>query len=213
MNYMLDYVPPTTLKELKDFQKLNYHIECEFFKPIPIDGWEGFEISNYGRLRNIKTDTLIKCNINAFGKRNINSLYHRVSSRSINNTICDMMLHAFYPDIVNTHINPISIDGNMFNLYLDNINYVPNAYYVSLNKIKEWIWIYGEKSKYTIDVTGTIIDEDTGMVRRSKYNKGTDSVSLRYKDDMLTHTRIYFMAEAFIPNPNNLKNVVLDRSF
>ena len=71
--------------------------------------------------------------------------------------ICDLMLHAFYPDIFDTHINPIPLDGNMFNLSLDNINYVPNSYYEDGNVYKEVsIYINGEKTIYTIDTNGII---------------------------------------------------------
>ena len=74
---------------------------------------------------------------------------------------------------------------------------------------KVFIYINGEKSENTIDTDGIIIDENTGMPRRSKYNKGSDNVSLRYKDGVYSHTRTCFMAETFIPNPNNLRNAVL----
>ena len=52
-------------------------------------------------------------------------------------SICDIMLASFYPELYDTHINPIPKDGNIFNLDLLNITYVPNAYYEGDNAYKE----------------------------------------------------------------------------
>ena len=215
MKRSIKYTASKTPEELQDFCKLNYHIEDEIWKSITFDVWEDFKISNYGRLYNTKTNKFRKCTMS--GKKcDINSILF-INTAKINKkyisrskTICDLMLHAFYPDIFDTHINPIPIDGNIFNLDLNNIMYVPNSCYEGDKVYKKvFIYINGEKSENTIDTDGIIIDENTGMPRRSKYNKGSDNVSLRYKDGVYSHTRTCFMAEAFISNPNNLRNAVL----
>ena len=215
MKRSIKYTPSASIEELRDFCKLNYHIEGEIWKSITFDVWEDFKISNYGRLYNTKTNKFRKCIITNL-KFDINSIFYintvKINGKYISQskTICDLMLYAFYPDIFDTHINPIPIDGNMFNLSLDNLKFVCNAYYEGDNKYKEVpIYINGEKSENTIDTDGIIIDKNTGMPRRSKYNEANDNVSLRYKDSVFSHTRMCFMAEAFIPNPNNLRNAVL----
>ena len=218
MKRTIQYIPPTSYEELQDFQKLNYNFKHEIWKYVPIDGWKHFRISTYGRLLNTKTSKLQKCDVNKINKININSIvyrrkvyYKRDYKKFLNTTICDMMLHAFYPDISDTHINPIPIDGNIFNLFLDNLKFVPNVYYEGDDEYKEeWIYIHGEKSKYTIDINGVVINQEKDKIIRPDSDKATDSISLSHRRiKYKSSTRMRLMAEVFIPNPHNLKNAKL----
>ena len=213
MKRTMQYISPTSLKELQDFQKLNYNFKCEIWKSITIGGWEDFKVSNYGRLFNTKTNKFRKCNIpnNQVSTCDINSIIYvnkiKINGKyvALSKTICDMMLHAFYPDIADTHINPIPIDGNMFNLHLDNIKYVPNAYYEGDDEYKEVsIYLNGEKTNYTIDIHGILINREKGNeLIRYKLRKVTDKTQLCHRGKIATYkNRMRYMAEAFIPNPN-----------
>ena len=210
MKRVMKYTPPTTFKELQDFCKLNYNIEGEIWKSVPIEGLEDFQISNYGRIFNTKSNRLRKCNFHSWkGKCSLSSIFytlhfycHENRFRYISFTIYDLMCHAFYPDISDTHINAISKDGNIFNLFLDNIKYVPNAYYTGDNAYKEeYIYIDDEKSRYTIDTNGVITNRITGRITSSKSNLQV----LAHKGLRNAHRRVWFLAKTFIPNPNNLK--------
>ena len=220
MKRTIQYIPPTNIVELKDFQKLNYHIEGEIWKPVPVDGWEDFKISNYGRLFNTKTNKFRQCYCPFHRKSGlyINTIIYNNTTKingkyiSQSKTICDLMLYTFYPEIKDEYINPIPVDGNIFNLYLDNnIRFVSNAYYEGDNKYKkEWIYIDGEKTKYTIDIYGVIVNQETGRVLRRDSNKATDQVLLSHMGlKYPPPTRMRMMGTAFIPNPNNLRYVTL----
>ena len=214
MDRVIEYIPPKSLEELQDFQKLNYYIKGEIWKSVTFDMWEGFKISNYGRLFNIKTKKLRKCftpGVNVGDKFSINSISHVNTFNfdgkkiSVQETICDMMLYAFYPDMADTHINPIPRDGNKFNFHLSNIKFVPNSYYVSDGSKEKWIWHDGEKTNYTVDIYGTIINRKTDRIMSSHKHEAYNHMALSHKGKKLgTSTRIRCMAQAFIPNPNNL---------
>ena len=51
---MIKYIPPMTIIELRNFQKIQYNIEGEIWKSISLEGFGDYKISNYGRLMNIK---------------------------------------------------------------------------------------------------------------------------------------------------------------
>ena len=208
----MKYIPPTTPKELQDFCKLDQHIDGEIWESVYFNNDENFYISNYGRLYNTETNKFRKCTIIQDRKSDINSIMYidysikdRVK-KVINFTICDMMLQIFRPFISKTHVNPIPIDGNMFNLHLDNIKYVPNAYHDG-NVEEKWKYIYldGEESCYFIHIDGTIGNGDTGDLMRHNLFEAKSLVSIRHNDKNYCNTRARWMAETFIPNPNNLK--------
>ena len=210
---MIKYVPPTTFKELQNFQKNQYNIESEIWKSISLEGFENYKISNYGRLMNIKKHNLIRCN-NVFklDTVDINSLYFYVYINRVKyiRTICDLMLHAFYPDIFYTHINPIPIDGNIFNLSLDNIKFVSNSYYEGDDEYRKvFIYINDNETIYTIDTNGIIKNNHKNKPMRSKYNEANDIVSIYDGIDIVNKKRSRWMAESFIYNPNNLRNALL----
>ena len=121
------------LQKLQDFQKLNYHIEDEIFKPVPVDGWENFEISNYGRLFNTKTNKFKKCitTNNQVTTYDINSIRYVIKIKingkyvTLSSPICDLIMYTFYPDYADEYVNPIPRNGNIFDLsFGDNIIFV-----------------------------------------------------------------------------------------
>ena len=212
MKKTIQYTTPTSIEEFQDFCKLNYHVEDEIFKPVLVDGWEDFKISNYGRLYNTKTNKFRKCTMS--GKKcDINSILF-INTAKINKkyisrskSICDLMLHAFYPDIFDTHINPIPIDGNIFNLsFGDNIRFIPNAYYKGSDEYREeWIYINGDKTIYTIDTNGVVKNQNRGNELKTSHHKA----SISHNGIVLTKSVERLMAETFIPNPNKLIYAVL----
>ena len=215
MKRTIKYTAPTSVKELKDFQKLNYHIEDEEWKSIFVDGFEKFKISTYGRLFNTKTKNLRSCitTNNQVTTCDINSITYVIlkkvngKDKTIGETVCDLMLHTFFPEDANHYVNPIPKDGNIYNLsFGDNIRFVPNAYYKGSDEYREeWIYIDGEKTKYTINTNGVIINKDRGNKVKT-YNRKTNlhKVSISHNGIVLSKSVKRLMAETFIPNPNNL---------
>ena len=202
MNKEIKYVIPKTINELKNFQKLNYRIENEIWKPVTINS--EFKISNYGRLFNCKTNKLRQCT----GENS--TLYSIRYMPNFKDPICDLMLYAFYPDISNTHINAIVKDGNIFNLFLDNIKYVPNSYYKDHGEYKEkYIYADGKKTQYTVDTNGIVKNQNTGRHLQHKSSGALDSMNLGVGSKVVSKHRQRIMAEAFIPNPHNLMYVAL----
>ena len=220
MKQTIPYTPPTTLQELQDFQKLNYHIEDEDWASVVIDGWEEYEISSYGRLYNTKTKKLRKCFMPFVKPKvkkglNINSIWFNKAlypSRVILvETVCDLMMYSFYPDYADEWMNPIPLDKNIFNLsFGKNIKYVRNSYYEGDNKYKEeWIWYNGEKTIYTIDTEGIVINQNTGNKVKSNCMESNHGLTLHHRGVNFTKSRARLMAEAYIPNPDNLKNAAI----
>ena len=218
----IQYTPPTTLKELKDFCKLNYHIEGEIWKPVIFDDWEDFYISSYGRLYNTKTNNLRKCNSTITKNYDINSIVYgnviNIDGKyiSLSETVCDMILTAFFPKrgyIIDPTVttNPIPRDENIYNLDLGrNLMFVPNNYYRGDFKYKEVpICINGEETHYTVDINGVIINQNKNKEMVSKSNKALDLISIYHKNIKYVKTRIRYLAEAFIINYNDLKYVAL----
>ena len=217
MERTMKYTPPTSIEELQNFQKLNHRIEGEDWASVIFDGWENYEISSYGRLYNTKTKRFKKCYISSHVKvegLNINSIVFSIrtdSNTRLTVSVCDLIMYSFYPDYADEFVNPIPLDGNMFNLsFGNNLKFVCNAYYEGDNVYKEVpIYIDDEKSKYTLDTNGVIINQDTGRTMRSKYNEANDTISIYHGLIRITNTRARWMAKAFIPNPNNLRNAAL----
>ena len=209
----MKYIPPTSFEELQDFHKLDHHIDGEIWKSFYFNNSVNFEISNYGRLYNTETKKFRKSSIAKNRKHDINSIAYvdyfleDGVRKNINFSVCDMMLRTFRSFISDTHVNPIPIDGNIFNLHLDNIKYVPNAYYTCGHiDIKEiaFIFINDEYTSYYIDSNG-VITNDSGYEMRPNLSKAKSIVSIKHNDKIYSNTRAKWMALAFIPNPNNLK--------
>ena len=158
----MKYIAPTTIEELQYFQKLDVQVEGEIWKHVLVDELDNFKVSNYGRFFNVDTNRLRKSTYAWYGDvynvmYNVIIYYKKGKKKNITLPVYDIILHSFYPSISNTHINPIFIDDNIFNLSLDNIKYVPNTYFKDDIKDKErHIYINKEKTKYTIDVNGII---------------------------------------------------------
>ena len=219
----IQYIPPKSINELYDFQKLKCIIKDEIWKPILLEGWDGFHISSHGRLFNTKTDKFKKCLVTC--KNNcpptINTLFYsqtiyhnRIFHKTIVNSICDLMLHTFYPDIADTHINPILKDGNIFNLHLNNIKFVPNAYYKDKGYKNIQFNLYGESTQYYINTNGSIVIFPHGYKLGGPNEKLTDMITIYNRSkERLVRSRKRLLAQAFIPNPDKLKYVhIIDRS-
>ena len=211
---MLDYIPPTSFEELRDFHKLNCDINGEIWEDdIHYKGsrmsneWKKYELSNYGRLRNIKTGKLKLFNYYKLKTYNsISSFEHFIQDHYKNKykeRICDLMSSFASP-------NYRPKDGNIFNLHSDNIICVEDSHYKGSDEYREeWIYINGEKTNYTIDTNGIIINQDRKKLE-SIYNENNNphnQINLLHKGIRYTNSRAKWMAEAFIPNPHNLKYV------
>ena len=221
---LIKYTPPKTLKELQDFSKFQYDIMDEEWRPISLSFWENYEISNYGRIRNIDTGKFKKIAVPSYKIEhikncNINSIRYpnfikndKGDKKIIHETVCDLMLHAFHPDIYDTHINPIPKDNNKFNLSLKNIKYIPNAYFKGDDTYREkYIYINGEKTKYTIDTNGVIINQKKNkeLLSSNGEMKANDDVNLSHKGVHTSRTLVFWLSRAFIPNPYNLRYVIV----
>ena len=210
MKRSIKYTAPTSAKELKDFCKLNYHIEDEEWESISVDGFEEFQISTYGRLFNTKTNNLRSCitTNDEFSTSDINSITYVILKKvngkvkTIGETVCDLMLHTFFPEDADHYVNPIPKDGNIFNLsFGDNIRFVPNAYYKGSDEYREeWIYINGDKTIYTIDINGVVKNQNRGNELKTSHHKA----SISHNGIVLTKSVERLMAETFIPNPNKL---------
>ena len=72
--------------------------------------------------------------------------------------------------------------------------------------MKKWIWLDGEKTNYTIDIHGVVINQKKGK----KIGKSDNMSSLSHKGKIYSNrSRMYLMAKYFISNPNNLKYAAL----
>ena len=211
----MKYKPPTSLDEFKYWSKFNCHIEDEVWKFILIKGWEEFQISNYCRIKNIATGKLRTLNLSrTYG---LNSYFIRRTiyikndkDISLTENLLDIARNTFYPDMDDTYINPISKDGNIFNLSLDNIEYVPNTYYTGDSTYRnKWIYIDNEKSRYTIDTDGVIINQKTNRIIMPSKNLVNSSVTLTHRNVKRNSFRGKYLSNTFIENPYNLKFVRL----
>ena len=224
MSIQIKYDSPKSFYELQDFEKNECLVKNEVWLQVPLQHWENFEVSTYGRIRNLNTSKLRK---SAIGARltqidySVNSIsiidrkcQNGIKEKNKRISICDLMRYTFYPHIASTHVNPIVKDGNIFNLSLDNIKYVPSVYYEGEDIYKkEYIYINGEKTKYTIDTDGVIINQKTGRKLRPKYPNSNDNVIIRHHNKNVSATRIRWMSNVFLSNPHDLKFVErIDRS-
>ena len=220
MKKTIQYTTPTSIEEFQDFCKLNYHVEDEIFKPVLVDGWENFEISNYGRLYNTKTNKFKKCTATnkEISTYDINSIRYVIKIKingkyvTLSSPICDLIMYTFYPDYADEYVNPIPRNGNIFDLsFGDNIIFVCNAYYKGNDEYREeWVWYNGEKTKYTIDTNGVLIDQEKDKIIRPNKSEATDQVDLFHRGlNIYTKKRMRLMAEVFIPNPDNLRCAAL----
>ena len=73
---------------------------------------------------------------------------------------------------------------------------------------EKWIWIKGNKTKYKICVDGKVLNTSNGKyMKGGKDKNGYHIVSLTFKKKKYTRKVHRLVAEAFIPNPNNLPEV------
>ena len=86
-----------------------------------------------------------------------------------------------------------------------------NAYYKGNDEYREeWVWYNGEKTKYTIDTNGVLIDQEKDKIIRPNKSEATDQVNLFHRGlNIYTKKRMRLMAEVFIPNPDNLRYTAL----
>ena len=207
MNRVINYIPPTTFNELINFQKLDSRIKGEVWSSISIDGWERFKISNYGRLLNAETNILRKCRLFSKPKKYINCIGYTIITNGVWSTmmIPDLLRLVFLPGLDKNCINPIPLDGNIFNLHLDNIDFIPNAIYKFAIEFEKPIHINGELTKYTIDIFGVIKNQKNNKIISASNMDVNEIITISHRGKKTNMTRARLMAEALIPNPNNLK--------
>ena len=104
-------------------------MSIKIWKVIP--GFEGYEVSNEGDVRNIKTKRIMKINYSANGKPSI-VLKHNINAYSTK-AVHRLMWIAFKGKI-NRHSVVIFKDGNPYNCTLDNLELMTSA--SRINKFK-----------------------------------------------------------------------------
>ena len=104
-------------------------MSIKIWKVIP--GFEGYEVSNEGDVRNIKTKRIMKINYTANGKPSI-VLKHNISAYSTK-AVHRLMWIAFKGKI-DRHSDVIFKDGNPYNCTLDNLELMTSA--SRINKFK-----------------------------------------------------------------------------
>ena len=104
-------------------------MSIKIWKVIP--GFEGYEVSNEGDVRNIKTKRIMKINYSANGKPSI-VLKHNIDAYSTK-AVHRLMWIAFKGEI-NRHSDVIFKDGNPYNCTLDNLELMTSA--SRINKFK-----------------------------------------------------------------------------
>ena len=211
MKHALKYIPPTSLQELKDFQKLEQDIENEIWDDgllertsFYTEKWNDYEISNYGRLRNIKTGKLKSSYVSFKKHLYIHSFYHCIQDDfRVNDKMRICTLMPFLEEKANYRPK----DGNIFNLFVENILPVQDEHYQgNCDKlIKEWIDLDGNKTKYTIDTLGVIKDEKKSKIINSDKRKPYDFISLYFNGKRYQKSLARWLAETFIQNPHNLR--------
>ena len=196
---------PESYEELKTFCKFKALFKGEVWKPILIDEWQNYKISNYGRLFNNQRQSLLSVHTPQ-GKRGVVSFYSLVYSiRKSQIPTCDLIRHVFYPEIADTHVNVHPKDGNPLNLSLSNMRFLPNEYYVDDGGSKtKPIFIGGEKTHYLLNTKGDVRNSKT---KRILMCNGTGTVILSFRGKSFGFARRRMIAEAFIPNPHGLNKV------
>ena len=206
---IVKYKPPKTLEDFLKFNKYKGPIEDEEWRFIFINDVKShYIISNYGRVFNTITKQILEnCFVNT-GKHNINSIIRRLKIDKVRHTftVCDLLLNTYHPALKDTHINPISLDGSIFNLDVDNIKFVRNLYYNEEIKYQEkTIYVGKYKTNHIVDTDGKITSKKTGKVMFLHKPSANQLITISVHGCQEIKTRARWMAEAFIPNIYKLK--------
>ena len=193
-------------RKVREFATCTTPPEDEEWKVIPIVGWDDiFLVSNYGRIFNTKTKSLMDYSLHYTFEFNFNNPYLPCENFHNNSIlVTDIIRSAFYPEIINSHVNVIFKDRDFYNLKLSNLTFVPNEYYIGDDSYRNLpVFVEDEETGYFIDVNGVVTTPKGNRILRKQH------ISLRYNLNYVEKLRSKILADAFIPNPNRLRNVNL----
>lgn len=169
------------------------------YKKIIIDNEvTNYSISEEGIVRNDITGKNLK------GSRGYNTWYFQLSLKDKKrNFQAVLLMQTFLPE--KPHENAIIIhkDNNPYNNHKDNLYwYVPE-----LDENWKEVVIDGEKTPYIVNKLGEVKNSKTGNILKGDTKKSYCYYNLRYNGHQKTKSGHRLVAEAFLPNPDNLPYV------
>lgn len=157
-----------------------------------------YSISEEGIVRNDITGKDLK------GSRGYNHWYFQLSLKNKKyNFQADLLMKVFLPE--QPHENAIIIhkDGNPYNNHINNLYwYVPE-----LDENWKKVYIDGEETPYVVNKLGEVKNSKTGNILKGNTKKSYCYYNLRYNGHQKTKSGHRLVAEAFLPNPDNLPYV------
>jgi hypothetical protein len=97
-----------------------------------IEGFSGYSVSDFGRVRNDETDHILALMVN---QRDIIFVGMSIDGFQYKRSVAILVARAFLPDPINRHFNtPIHLDGDRWNNAVENLMWRPRWFAVAYMK-------------------------------------------------------------------------------
>lgn len=167
----------------------------EFKKIIINNEVTNYSISSNGTVRNDITGKFLK------GSRGYNHWYYQLSLKNRkSNFQADLLMQVFLPEKPSDNAVIIHKDNNPYN------NNIENLYWYNPICDDNWkqIIIDGEETPFYVNKLGEVKNSKTGNILKGNNDKTYKYYTLRYNNKQKIKSGHRLVAEAFLPNPNNL---------
>lgn len=170
----------------------------EYRKIIINNEITNYSISENGIVRNDITNKNLK------GSRGYNHWYFQLTlGDKKRNCQADLLMKIFLPEQPDKNSIIIHKDNNPYNNHKDNLYW----YTPELDENWKQVIIDGEETPYVVNKLGEIKNSKTGNILKGDTKKSYCYYNLRYNGHQKMKSGHRIVAEAFLPNPNNLPYV------
>jgi len=119
----------------------------------PIEFFEDYSVSNYGRIRTNKTGRILSLNENQFGVVQVGIMRDGIQ---FHRSVPLLVAKAFLPQDAIPFDTPINLDGDRHNNHVDNLAWRPRWFAIKYNQ--------QFRHPYVNPITSRIIDLKTGEI-------------------------------------------------
>lgn len=169
------------------------------YKKIIINNIEtDYSIAENGIVRNDKTGKDLK------GSKGYNCWYFQLSvNQKKSNYNATKLMECFLPEKPSHNAIVYHKDGNVYNNHIDNLYWYDDT----LDESWKDVMIDGEKTGFVVNQIGQVKNSKTGNILKGDTSKSYQYFNLRYNGKQKMKSGHRLVAEAFLPNPNNLPYV------
>lgn len=130
---------------------------------IPIELFEEYSVSNFGRVRSNKTDRILSLNLNQYGVLQVGLMRE---GKQFHRSVPLLVAKAFIPIRKGPFDTPINLDGDRTNNHVDNLLWRPRWFAIRYNRQFRYRYHHTIESEIEDIKTGEISENSWECAKR-----------------------------------------------